>query len=421
MAKQKTWIYPIVSKTILWAVLLISCIVKAQETESRPKIMITDRPPGQDANSLPVHSLPALREEILNASPDDIFAVEMSLQSAVQIAAIRDAAQLLQIPRVLAFVEYKVSIGRQRSSTVVIRLGTLYEDLEDWQKEICRAQIFATNNGAEAFLKTPPEQWLLKKIHVHGTAYAIRKLQSGTLLPMAHLVSGSAQQKGSTKQLASYIEERRLEKIEVADNFSASPDCQLFVRPIEAGILTGNSTYSYPASVPASDVDVRKPVYEVLAEFSPDTPVTLSITFKAKANVEQLATLVEEYGIDGLLAELKPSDRGKRIIMQGELSIYGVSPLVQAKRIRCQMGVGATADATSEWTTRRARVSIPVNKSWDLLANHDLLEVQLISSFEPGKLRRLEVYYQQKKFTDIILVPASRNIPEKCEAFIKII
>lgn len=130
-------------KAVLWAVMLMASIIGAQETAPQSQSVMSVRP--VSSNEI---SLQALIKQIRVADPDDIFGVEMVFESPVQIGLVRDVARLLQIPRVMAFVEYQQTPGHQRKMIATIELGTLFDKPDIWQHGVCRGwmRVFFPEN-----------------------------------------------------------------------------------------------------------------------------------------------------------------------------------------------------------------------------------------------------------------------------------
>jgi hypothetical protein len=314
-----------------------------------------------------------LNEAITRSAPDEIFWARMRFDQPVSLGQVRKAANQLEIFRVLAFAEYRASSAGRASSTVPFGLGVVYEQADAWQRSICRAQIFASLSGVNDL--PAPESWSLREIDVHGTAHAVRELRAGTIMPPARVVWGAAGGPTSLEALTEATKQELAEKIEVPRNFTPPDGCRSFIRSIEAPVLSGR-----PVQAPPGDgrTDYATALYQQLAEYSPDTPVTLLVVFRREATVEKLAELVDQLQIDGMVAELMPGRGNERVIVQAELSIHAPSLEDQVLRTRCFIALanqrrGSTGllnpPSADEWYARRAQVSVPADAAWQLVSH----------------------------------------------------
>ena len=71
--------------------------------------------------------------------------------------------------------------------------------------------------------------------------------------------------------------------------------------------------------------------------------MTIRLKLDFPATVDVLASLVWQYGIDGMSAELILERSDKRVIAIAEFSIHGDELGHQVKRVRCQMRLAAAA------------------------------------------------------------------------------
>jgi hypothetical protein len=166
------------------------------------------------------------------------------------------------------------------------------------------------------------------------------------------------------------------------------------------------------------DPNFRSSIHQHLAQRASNTPVTLQITLNLDATLEEFASLVDDYEIDGLLVELAPADATIRSIMPAELSIHGASLEDQVRSIRCRMRLGSGAKIAGEWYAHRAEVSVSVSNAWRLVSYQNLVDAKLISDFEPGALKTVEIYHQGKA-PEVLRVPRSIAIPSGCSPYIQ--
>ncbi len=71
-----------------------------------------------------------------------------------------------------------------------------------------------------------------------------------------------------------------------------------------------------------------------------------------------------------------------------------------------------------EWVGRRAMVSVPVSKVWDIVSHQDLVDAKLVTEFEAGALTAVEAYHRRKA-SEVLRIPATMAIPPGCEQYIQ--
>ena len=363
-------------------------------------------------------SLVELNKAISTAPSEQMYSVQMVFDEPVRVDKLRETASYLKILRLLAFVEYGPTHPGHARAQVFVGLGTLYEGEQAWAHETCRARLFAAAFPDDALLRIPAEEWLVKEIHVYGAAHAVRELRSGTFLPSATITDGAAAGAANPQAFISHVKDDLAKKIQVPDNSNVPEECWKFAERYEAPILTGQSMIQSPAYGNEHDPNFRSSIHQLLGERAPNTPVTLQITLNFDATLEEFASLVDEYDIDGLLADLEPADAIGQLMMPAELSIHGASLEDQVRSIRCQMRFGAAAEIAGEWYADRADVSVSVSKAWRLVSYQNLVDARLITEFEPGALKIVEAYHQGKA-SEIMRVPPSYAIPSGCSSYIQ--
>ena len=398
---------------MIWLALLASYVSNAQEIVKTPGGEMIGLMPPTDASSLQL-----LNEAISIAAPDYIYSVQMMFDEPVRLEEIREVARYLSILRVIAFVEYGPRSDLRARPSVLIGLGTLYDDEESWRHEICRAKLFVAASRDNELLDGPPEHWTVNEIHVYGSVHAVRELRAGILLPRARVTEGWAQDKRHLQGFVSYTRQDLAKKVEIPDNRAVPEKCRKFSQRIESPILTGKTTIQGLVGANTRAADFRPQLHQHLAERAPETPVTLRIVLNFDATLELFASLVSQYDIDGLLAELTPGDSSIRLEMLVELSTHGASLENQVRRARCQMRLGHGAQVSGEWYARSARVSVPVSKVWQLLSYSELQNARLLADFETGALAAVEAYHRRKA-TEVLRIPRSIALPSGCEQFIQ--
>jgi hypothetical protein len=353
--------------------------------------------------------------EITNAAADELFAVEVRFDQPVAIGKLRKVARDFEIPRVVAYVEYSPR-GARSPSKLPLALGVFFEN--GWQQQTCRIRIFAQTAGVHHFADVLPEGWLIREAHVYGAAADIRELRAGTALAPARVIDGTAQERRFLEGMKAAARREMATKISMPDDFVAPDDCRGFVKAGDSPILVGKNPRGLR---PSAGLDFRQVVRQQLGELAPTTPVTLSLTFLDNVSVDILASLVEQYRLDGLLAEFTPVNSG-RVMVLSELSIHGGPFEEQAKRVRCSIALAdyqrqqKGESIGDEWSAFRARVSAQSTAAWQLLSDDALKNAQLVAEFPTGALARLEDYYRRKS-SEVIHLQQTAPIPAGCSRF----
>lgn len=209
---------------LAWMGLLIPAFVHAQSQQS-----------GSFGPSSRVDSIPrtVLEGVIRDAASDDVFSVRMNLDAPVLLTVVRSAAMDLQIPRLLAFVDASSVFQNNevRGRLPPVGTGTLYATPRAWQRELCQVAIVAGIQGRETQQVASPSSWLVRDVHVYGSAYAIRELQAGGILPPARLLGGVPQEQRHLEALAAAVTSELSQVIHAPDDISVPRDCRIFVDP----------------------------------------------------------------------------------------------------------------------------------------------------------------------------------------------
>lgn len=378
--------------------------------------------PGNDeqpklASQVPSTFSPEQLTDLINmAAADDLFGVHMLFSEPVTVEQVELAAQQLAIHRVVIYTSFPTTQSATR--TMFIGVGEIYAHTAAREFAFCRARMYARSeqHGLDPAYQTPPEHWPVTKIHVYGSANVIRELQAGTILPAAIISDGHPQANDSVRGYQQAAEMEVSLGIQVPDNATIPAGCEAYTRRIDAPTLVGEQ---FPRQA-NSEQDTLSRVFQQLAERSLDTPVSLKTVFHTNVTLKKLASLVEEFEVDGLAAELTPSS-GDRVIIEAALSIHGATINQQRSRIQCQMALARDRHITQSqgnlvWTTRTATVSVPVFKALRLLTHQNIRDAELLSDFRVGELERL-VDYHQKKASEVVHMPNSIAIPEGCNGF----
>lgn len=361
-------------------------------------------------------SLRKLREEISDASPEQFFAVHLVFDEPVSIEEIHTASLQLRIPRVLAYVEYGPLIDDRPRNLILLGLGEMYASEAAQRHTRCRALISVGYGETNELRDQPIGDWVISKFQVQGTAHAIRELQSGSILPAARIVDGQTTKLEHVQILAAYTRDEVSKKIDIPSNFNAPDECEQDVAPIDAPILVAGMDPSLRQLPWLEDDDFRKYAFRVLGTLPPDSAVTVRLKLDFPADVDVLASLVWQYGIEGMSAELVPERSNKRMIVISELSINGESLGDQVKRARCQMRWGDGPETRSEWYADWVSVSMSLDKAWVFLSYPRFSQARIVGRFPRHDLERLASYFEQSSHK-IIEVPEKYEIPLGCDDF----
>lgn len=361
-------------------------------------------------------SLRKLNEEVSDAPPEQIFAIHLIFDKPATVKNIHTAALELRIPRVLAYVEYGTLFVDRPRDWIILGLGEMYASELARQHTQCRALISVSYGEENELRDQPIEDWLVSKIQVYATAHAIRELQAGTILPAANIADGSSAELEHVRKLAAYTRDEVSKKIEIPGNFEAPEQCDRQVAPVDAPILAAGFDPSLSELPRLTNEGFREYAFRTLAKLPPDSAVTIKLKLDFPATVDVLASLVWQYGIDGMSAELVPERSDKRMIADAELSIHGDELEDQVKRVRCQMRLGNGPHVNSEWYADWVQVSLPLDKAWVFLSYPHFSQAEIAGKFALSDLERLISYYGRRS-EKVYEMPESIKIPPGCGNF----
>ncbi len=400
-----------VTKLLAWLAMLIPVFGAAQQlTQNQGDIRQAPTP------EIDLTALVRLNNEIASAPTGTIYSVELRFDKPAKLGDIRDATNRLQILRAVALVEFGPVYNGYAQGRAYVGVGTLYNESGSWTREICRPMMIAKSIRDTSLLRIPAEEWSVDEIRVLGPAEAIRYLLLGESLPPAIILSGRKQDPRHLDKFAAAIKRQHAEKIQVQDKDEIPAECLEFTNRILAPVLSGSPTIQTAEYSGHHNADFQAIIRELLAQRAPITPVTLQVTLRSHAPVEEFAKLVEKYEIDGLAAQLEPEDRNFRISVGASLSIHGEPLADQLRRIRCFLELGDAANYDGTWLAQYAQVSLPVSKAWDLVSDNNLIDARLLNEYEVGALDKIEAFHRQESAASIEL-PTSMLIPPGCSNY----
>ena len=361
-------------------------------------------------------SLRKLKQEISDASPEQIFAIHLIFEKPATVKDVHAAALQLRIPRVLAYVEYGTLFVDRPRNSLILGLGEMYASEVARRHTQCRALISVSYGEENELRDQPIEDWLVSKIQVYATAHAIRELQAGSILPAANVVDGSSAELEHVWKLAAYTRDEVSKKIEVPGNFEVPAQCDRQVAPVDAPILAAGFDPSLRELPRLQNEGYREYAFRNLSRLPPNSAVTIRLKLNFPATVDVLASLVWQYQIEGMSAELVPERSDKRVIAIAELSIHGDDLGDQVKRVRCQMRLGNGPQVKSEWYADWVQVSLPLDKAWVFLSYPRFSQAEIAGKFSLSDLERLISYYERRS-EKVYEMPESIKIPPGCGDF----
>jgi len=139
------------------------------------------------------------------------------------------------------------------------------------------------------------------------------------------VVDGSSAELEHFRKLSAYTRDEVSKKIEIPGNFEAPEQCDRKVAPVDAPILAAGFDPSLSELPRLTNEGFREYAFRNLSMLPPDSAVTIRLKLDFPATVDVLASLVWQYQIEGLSAQLVPERSDKRVIAIAELSIHGES------------------------------------------------------------------------------------------------
>jgi hypothetical protein len=356
---------------------------------------------------LPAGPAGDLTTEIENAAADSVYAVELTFPRRLSVGEIRAIATELAIPRVLAYVEYTPR------SILVLSLGRMYSSEVPRRHSECHA-LLGLKVTANALAEVPIDEWPTNRINAYATAHTIRELLSGKRLPAAMIVQGYAQKPEHLRILEQQIPVETSQPIAKPDSIDLPPYCSQFVAPVDAPTLSRDFPRGFQPPAAVQGESFRDAAFRLLGQLPPNTAVTIDLKLSIRANIELLASLVQEYDIRGMTAELVPERSSKRVIAQAELSARGGDLAAQVHRARCHMRIGdEEPQASSEWYADWVSVSLSTESAVRFLSYPDLRQAQVTGAHPIGALERLEGYFERLAGRAYEM-PRSMAIPADC-------
>jgi hypothetical protein len=351
--------------------------------------------------------------ELEYAAADSVYTVELTFARQLSVGEIRAVSTELDIPRVLARVEYAVGPGIQQRGILFLGLGRMYSSEAPRRHSECRALLGLKVTG-NALAEAPIDEWPTSRINAYATAHAIRELLSGKRLPPATIVQAYVAKPEHLRILEQQISAETSQPIAKPDSIDLPTYCSQFVAPEDTPILSRDFPRGFQQTGTGPGEPFRETAFRLLGQLPPNTAVTIDLKLSTRANVELLAALVREYDIRGMSAELVPERSGKRVIANAQLSSRGGDLDAQIHLARCQMRIGGEEpQASSEWYADWVSISLSTENAVRFLSHPDLRQAQVTGAHPIGALDRLESYFE--RLADRIYeMPRSIVIPADC-------
>jgi hypothetical protein len=188
--------------TLLMGLVLATLRVAAADQESTPdRLRLSDPTPSM--TEAQVREFDHLLD---TAEPGDAFFVHWAFIAPLSLGELRQLGRELQIPRLLAMVEFRSLTVPGQMVNMPFVLGLYYDTADAWTHQVCRAAMY--DAVAETSV-APAADWPVREIHVIAGTEAARALRSVTrrysaTLMRAHKqgrLNSDAMRAGATQEL----------------------------------------------------------------------------------------------------------------------------------------------------------------------------------------------------------------------------
>jgi len=357
-----------------------------------------------------------LAQEIANAGSDEIFAVELRFHQSVTIEDLRSFASQFGVPRILAYVDHWYgNQGPNAQGLLIVGLGNMYSSHDARLHTECKALASIGLTEHDDLRGIPVDEWWVHSINIHATTHIVRILLNGENLPRAEIINGGMANSKHLSILEDYTN-REVSKPIQFERLGEIPDhCARFFAPLDAPILADGFPREYERLQVLEGEDFRAYAFRVLGQIPVSTAVTIQLKLNYPASVESLASLVREYDIRGMNAEMVPEHSNKQIIALAVLSTYSPNLANQIHRIRCQMGLGGEEpQASSEWYADWISVSLSTENAVLFMSYSGISQARITGFFARNELDRLRDYYRRQE-DQAFRIPQSMFIPAGCD------
>jgi hypothetical protein len=314
---------------------------------------------------------------------------------------------------VLAHVEYAYTGGGPRGA-LPLGLGELYASDTARHYWECRALVSVGLTPNE-LSHLPIDEWPVTEFNVFATAYAIKELLSGRLLPPTAIVDGGIARPEDRGIMEKVVETELAQPMWKPPDMDLPAYCLPFIGTVAAPILSRDFPRGFKPPMALQNEDFREYAFRVLGQLPSDTAVTIDLKLDFPANVEVLASLVREYDIKGLRADLVPTRSNTRLLGEAELSTYGGNLDSLVERVGCHLRLGELMYETSgEWYADWINVSLSTENAALFLSYPNIAQATIGGAHPLSELDRLADYYARLA-TRVNEMPKSIVIPSGCE------
>jgi hypothetical protein len=353
-----------------------------------------------------------LAAEIETAAADRLYAIQMTFAPHTSIGELRAVATELDIPRILAVVEYDLGERTEQRGSVMLALGRSYDGSTAGRHSECQG-LLQLRSTANPLSERPIDEWPVGRVHLSATAHAIRDLLRGIRLAGATIVSGTAAPQDHLRTIDRAARSETSQPISNPGGIDLPPYCSRFVVEGNEPYLTGGFPryFQHPAATPGESF--RDTAFRVLAALPPNMAVTIDLKLNPDMEVEELATLVRDYRIRGMRAGLLPERSIRRMELQAELSTYG-DPSAQVRRAQCSIrSTEERGHASGAWRSDWINVSLSAEDAARFLVHENLAQAAVSGAQPIAALDRLVGYYERLP-SQIYELPRSWPIPAGC-------
>jgi hypothetical protein len=383
---------------------LFGCVAFAIGNRAAAQVTFTSPPRASPAE---------LAVEIANAPADQLYFVEATLARPSSVGEIRAVSSQLEVPRALAYIELGPYVGARPSGMTILALGRMHGSEAARRYAECRALV-TVNFGENELRHSPIDEWPVSRLALLASAHVIRELSSGRLLPPIRILDGGPQSADSFRKTEDYARNEITQLLTKPSSVDLPAYCSEFVGAQDAPTLSSGFPRDFRPPAPQQGETFRQLAFRLLGQLPRDTAVTINLKVDFPADVDWLASLVREYGINGMRAELLPEQSSQRVLVDAQLT-HTLELAGQVQRIRCQARIGAPNVRTSgEWYADWISVSLSTENAVRLLSHPNLAQATVTGSHPVGDLDRLKGYFERLA-TTIYEMPRSIEIPAGCE------
>lgn len=355
----------------------------------------------------------SLTAEIETAAADSLYAVEMNIAPRTSVGELRAVAAELDVPRVLAVVEYAVGDEPAQRGLFMLALGRLYDGNASQHSE-CQA-LLQLRSTANALGEVPIDEWPVGRIHLSATAHTVRDLLRGIRLAGAAIISGSAAPPDHLRTLERAVRAQTSQPIPNPGDIDLPPYCAQFVVGGNEPYLTGGFPRGFQPPTATLGELFRETAFRVLAALPPNMAVTIDLKLNPRMEIDGLAALVRDYRVGGMRAGLVPERSIQRMESLAELSTFGGDLSVHVRRVQCAIRMTEErGHASGAWRSDWINISLSAEDAARFLSHQSLAQATVSGAQPITALDQLAAYYE-RLVAQVYEIPRSWPIPSGCE------